>query len=59
MSRNPIVIDGQSFGKAEIEANREALIELRNAALNGNMFHYAVALSHSIALLHTLAEEMA
>lgn len=53
-----IEFDGMVFGKAEIEDNRQHLIVLRDAALKENQFTYAVALSHTLAILAVVAEEV-
>jgi hypothetical protein len=43
--------DGEEVSKEDFIAHRESLIELRNAALTANNFHYAVSLSHLIKLM--------
>lgn len=51
-----IYLDDMKFGKAEILANREHVIALRDSALKEDQFDWAVILSHTVGLLHHLAE---
>lgn len=53
-----IGFDGMAFGPDEIEANRQTLIQLRDVALQGGHMEYAVALSHTIAILAFVIEEI-
>lgn len=53
-----ITIDGIDFGPGEIEAVRQSIIEVRDAAIEMARFDYAVPLSHGIALLAIMKKQM-
>lgn len=53
-----ITIDGNPMSVDDVRANRENLIELRNTALAQAEMEWAVILSHSIAILAAVVDEL-
>lgn len=48
----------KEYSKKEITQVHEGVIELRNAAVSQGDFHYSVLLSHNIAILASILEQM-
>lgn len=46
------------YSKEEVAGLREVVIELRNAALEAANFDYAVSLSHVVAVMSIVLENM-